>query len=514
MSMSLTLVNRQVALGIGLRCCVATDAAPPGERRGTAILSMFLIYSLLFTLGVVLTAPYYLWRLRGHILSDAGWRERLGYLPESFQQPDSTRQPSARKVAKSGTSPALSGAVWIHTVSVGETLAVAALVQELHRRYPERKIFMSHVTPAGREAGEKRLPSVVTSAFRAALDDRNQGGAAGFTPSAVAGRFFLPLDWSFCVKRVLERIRPAILIIVETELWPNLLRSTHRWGARVVLVNARLSDESFRGYMRFKSFIQRMLENIDAVYAQTSRDAERFCTLRIPAERVMVAGNLKFDGAPPTFGELPGVLNRGFETAGRNPILVAGSTMPGEEPLVLEAWERIRSRYPQALLILAPRHPARFREVSQLLREEGLPFVRRTMLEADESQMTAQLREPQILLLDSIGELGGIFQLADVVFIGGSLVPTGGHNLLEPAYWGKPILFGPHMHNFHDIARMFLESRGAMQVSSASDLAEEACRLLSDVWLRRQLGQRAKQVLQSESGATQRILQQLDHWLS
>ena len=128
--------------------------------------------------------------------------------------------------------------------------------------------------------------------------------------------------------------------------------------------------------------------------------------------------------------------------------------------------------------------------------------------------MTAQLREPQILLLDSIGELGGIFQLADVVFIGGSLVPTGGHNLLEPAYWGKPILFGPHMHNFHDIARMFLESRGAMQVSNASDLAEEACRLLSDVWLRRQLSQRAKQVLQSESGATQRILQQLDHWLS
>jgi 3-deoxy-D-manno-octulosonic-acid transferase len=459
---------------------------------------MFLAYSLLFTAGLILTAPYYLWRLRGHILSDAGWLDRFGFLPETFQQPD-TRRPSG---SQGGGGP-----IWVHAVSVGETLAVVRLVRELERRHPERRIFMSHVTPAGREAGEKRLPSALARGGRA-TGERDSGATC-----PVAGRFFLPLDLRWCVTRALERIRPAMLIIVETELWPNLLRSAHERGTRVVLVNARLSDGSFRGYGRFRFFIRCVLEHVDAVCAQTARDAERFQLLGLPAERVMVAGNVKFDAAPPQLGALPGILKRSLQASRRSPVVVAGSTMPGEEELVLEAWREIRRRYPQALLILAPRHPTRFESAAHLLSASGVRFVRRTALETFEPERCAQLADQEILLLDTVGELAGMFELADVVFVGGSLVPAGGHNLLEPAYWGKPVMFGPHMQNFRDIARTLLEAGAARQVENVSELAREAMGLLEDASLRREMGMRAKQVMQRESGATERILQRLDQFL-
>jgi 3-deoxy-D-manno-octulosonic-acid transferase len=430
---------------------------------------MYLIYSLLFTLGVVLTAPYYLWRLRGKATSGAAWRERFGFLPASFQQ-------------------SAAGAVWIHGVSVGETLAVAGLVKELQRRYPKRKIFLSHVTPAGREAGQTRLPTL-------------------------AGRFYLPLDWRWSVRRALSRIRPALLLVVETELWPNLLQAAHECGARVVVVNARLSDRSLSRYRLVRPFMRRVLENVDLICAQSAREAERFRSLGAETERVAVTGNLKFDATPPEAGELTARLEKALQLAPCSPVIVAASTMPGEETLLLSAWAEIRRVHPQALLILAPRHPARFEAVAQLLAHERRDFVRRTALEENEQKLASQISSAAILLLDTIGELAGIFKVGDAIFVGGSLVPTGGHNLLEPAFWAKPIVFGPHMENFQDIAQLFVQAGAALQVPDLQSLSRTILTLLADAARRQQLGLAAKQLLEQGSGATERVLGQLKEWL-
>jgi 3-deoxy-D-manno-octulosonic-acid transferase len=433
---------------------------------------MYLTYSLLFSFGVLLMAPYYLWQHRRGARSSAYWRERLGYLPRGFQQPVASK---------------VGGTIWVHAVSVGETLAVAGLVGEIQKQNPERKIFLSHITPAGREASEARLPNV-------------------------AGRFYLPLDWKVCVRRTLRCLQPTLLLIAETELWPNLLRAAHEFGCRVVIVNARVSDGSFPGYRLLRPFMRRVLQNVDCIFTQTEIDAERFRQIGAPPERVLALGNLKFDGTPPQVGELPGRLQNVLREAQRGPILVAASTMPREEPLVLRAWQEIRSRHPRALLILAPRHPVRFEQVAQLLSDHKQRFVRRTALETGREELVSQLASPEILLLNTIGELAGLLQTADVVFIGGSLVPTGGHNLLEPAFWGKPVLFGPHMHNFRDATERFLRAGAAVEIQSPDQLAAECIRLFGDAARREELGGRAKRILQEESGATQRILERL--WVS
>ncbi len=431
---------------------------------------MYFLYSVLFSLGIILTAPYYLWRLRGKILRGAGWGERLGHLPAGFPAPDGP------------------GAIWVHAVSVGETLAIAGLVRELQARFPGRRIFLSHVTPAGREASEKRLPEV-------------------------AGRFYLPLDWRWCARRVVERLRPALLVIAETELWPNLLRAVHESGARVAVVNARLSDRSYRGYRRVRPFMRRVLGDVDWIGAQTPADRERFLALGAAPERVTVAGNVKFDGRPPEAKEFTAALRQALSAAGRAPVIIAASTMAGEEEMVLEAWQPVRAAHSRALLILAPRHPARFETVAQMLARRGLAAVRRTALEPTPEAMARQLAEVEILLLDTIGELAAVFEVGEVVFMGGSLVATGGHNLLEPAYWGKAVLFGPHMHNFRDIAARFLEARAGVQVAGAAELGQAMLDLVSDEARRRELGDAARELLKQEAGATRRIAEHLQRWL-
>ena len=254
---------------------------------------------------------------------------------------------------------------------------------------------------------------------------------------------------------VLKRIQPALLVIVETELWPNLLRATGQFGTRIILVNARLSARSFRRYRLLRPLMRRVLDPVDAICAQTAEDAERFRELGARPERIVLAGNLKFDAEPPRFAPFPALLENALNLAGRGPVLVVASTMPGEEALVLEAWGKARARYPTALMVLAPRHPARFDEVAGILAASGHGYVRRTQLAGDEEQISRQVSAPEVVLLDSIGELAGVLSLAQVVFVGGSLVPTGGHNILEATYWAKPVVFGPHMENFRDIARLF-----------------------------------------------------------
>jgi 3-deoxy-D-manno-octulosonic-acid transferase len=426
---------------------------------------MYLIYSMLFSVGVILMAPFYWWQ-KGRGQGRGHWAERFGSIP--FQE----------------TSP---GAIWVHAVSLGETLAVAGLIKEMQRTFPERKIYLSHVTPTGREAGEKRLP-------------------------AIAGRFYIPLDWRWAARRALARIKPSLLVIVETELWPNLLRAAHEAGTHVVIINARMSKRSLRGYSLARPFMRLVLGNVDEVYAQTEEDASRFRQLVPKPEQVRMVGNLKFDSQPPQLGDFARALKAAIRQTQRGPVLVAASTMPGEEPLVLEAWDLIQASYPKALLILAPRHPARFESVSQDLAQAQRGFVRRTALQVKDPSMAKQLAATAIFLLDSIGELAGVFELADMVFIGGSMVPTGGHNILEPAYWSKVIAFGPHMENFRDIAKLFLDAGAAIQVHNPEELAH-ATWLLEDKEARESMGASARLVLEQNSGATARTLDGLRKYL-
>jgi 3-deoxy-D-manno-octulosonic-acid transferase len=419
---------------------------------------MYLIYSLLFSVGAILTAPFY-WSRKGRVQKRGYWAERLGKIP--FQE----------------SSP---GAIWVHAVSLGETLAVVGLVEEMQSAFPGHHIYMSHVTPAGREAGEKRLPSI-------------------------AGRFFVPLDWRWAVRKALARIKPSLLVIVETELWPNLLRAAREAGVRVVMVNARMSKRSLRRYRLARPFMRRVLADVDEIYAQTEEDAQRFRQIGASPERVRMVGNLKFDARPPQRGEFARALKSALHQAQRGPVLIAASTMPGEEPLVLRAWDSIRARRPEALLILAPRHPARFEEVSQELARTQRGFVRRSALPVEEQALSRQLASTPILVLDTIGELAGVFEVADLVFMGGSLVPTGGHNLLEPAFWSKVIVFGPHMENFRDMAKLFLHAEAAVQIHNPEEFAQAACRLENSAE-GASLGARARRLLEQNSGATGRTL--------
>lgn len=259
--------------------------------------------------------------------------------------------------------------------------------------------------------------------------------------------------------------------------------------------------------------MRRVLECVDWIGAQSASDAERFRNLGANPERVMVTGNVKFDGKPPGAGALLSKSENAIRGAERGPVMVAASTMAGEELLLIPAWKEIRRLNPKALLVLAPRHPARFDQVAQLLSRQGLSCVRRSALAASEGDWRDLFASCEVFLLDSVGELAGIFALADLVFMGGSLVPTGGHNLLEPAFWSQAVVFGPHMENFRDVAALFLNHGAAMQVRNSLELGAVTCELLRDEPRRRQMGEAAKQILERESGATQRILEQLRPWL-
>jgi 3-deoxy-D-manno-octulosonic-acid transferase len=429
---------------------------------------MYLLYSLVYSLGLMVMAPYYLWRQRGRMGSHA-LRERFGFLPAELHQNSS-------------------GAIWIHAVSVGETMAIANLVHEIARRFPQKKIFLSHVTPAGREAGEKRIPEV-------------------------SGRFYLPFDWAWSVRRTLCTIRPSVLIIVETELWPNLLRCAKEYRAHVALVNARVSDRSFGRYRALRPLLRYALDNLECVCAQTARDAERFKEIGMKPDRVAVTGNLKFDAASAPEAEFAGTLRNALAAAGQGPVLIAASTMPREEDLVLGAWQAVRARFPKALLVLAPRHTARFEEVENLLKAKSFTGVRRSSFAPGARALADALSSADVLLLDTIGELAGLFGIADVVFMGGSLVPTGGHNFLEPAFWAKPILFGPHMHNFRDVTELFLGENAALQVSNAEELSQIVSALFADEKRRLELGERARQVLDAQAGSTERTLDRIKPWI-
>jgi 3-deoxy-D-manno-octulosonic-acid transferase len=416
----------------------------------------YFAYNILLALLAPLLVPYLL--LRGRLKGQA-WSslsQRLGTLPVSFHQTGSN-------------------AIWLHAVSVGEVASCAELIRTLRRRFPKCPIFVSTTTVSGQKLARERLAGVVDGIFHA------------------------PIDLPFAVRRVLFALRPRLVIVAETEIWPNLFREVKRFGASLLLLNARISDRTLPRYRNLRFFFAPVLANADLILAQSAQDQERLLQAGAPADRLRIGGNLKYDFDPadaPLHDDLKTFLSRHPAAS----VIVAGSTREGEEAPVLEAFREVASRQPRALLVLAPRHPSRWDEVAGMLSAGGLPFVRRSELASDAS---AAFSLPGVLLLDTLGELASLYPLADVVFVGGSLNGWGGHNVLEPALAGKPVVVGPTMQNFQAIADELLRREALVQVESAHQLPAALLSLLGDRETSAAIGSRGREAAQAQRGATE-----------
>ncbi|HEX5431974.1 MAG TPA: tetraacyldisaccharide 4'-kinase, partial [Bryobacteraceae bacterium] len=381
-------------------------------------------------------------------------KERFGFLSGSLQ-------------------PAAAGVLWFHAVSVGEVLSAAELIRRLRLQRPSAPVYVSVGTLAGRAAAEQRLSGLAD------------------------GIFFAPLDYRFAVRRVLRRLRPAAVVILETEIWPNLYRESKRAGASLLLVNGRISDRALPRYRKWSWFFRHSLIWPDAILAQSEEDAKRFVAAGAPSARVRAAGNLKYDFTPPAMGLAAG-LAAFLDRARAGAVWIAASTMPpqhqgdpDEDDAVIAAFKDLNR--PELLLVLAPRKPERFDMAAEKLKLAGIPFARR-------SALTDAPAFSRALLLDSIGELSAVFEHASVVFMGGTLASRGGHNILEPAYFAKPVIAGPHMENFAAIADEFTAAGALKRIESAEELAAAVADLLNDSQRAHGIGARARDLAISKRG--------------
>jgi 3-deoxy-D-manno-octulosonic-acid transferase len=418
---------------------------------------LYLLYSLGLGLAFVLAAPFYLLKGGRSAKYVRNCRARLGRVPAEVR--------SDRP-----------GSVWVHAVSVGEVLTARVLVAALKARFPERPVFVSTTTPTGHEVARRTL-------------------------DAADGVFYAPFDFAFAVRRVLGRLRPALLVLVETEIWPNLIHEARRRGARVAVVNGRLSPRSFPRYRLVRALLARVLAEVDLFLMQGEPHAERARAIGAPGERVRVTGNLKFDALPS--GARPAALAAVFNGAAGEPVWIAGSTVAGEEEAVLQAFRALRASVGGARLVLAPRHPERFGAMAPLVAAAGLSAARRSALEG-----RAWAGE-DVLILDTLGELAHVYAFGTVVFVGGSLVAAGGHNVLEPAVAGKATVVGPHMENFQEIADEFLAAGALVQVERPEDLGRAIVRLFTTPDERERIGARARDLVQRNRGAVQATVEAL-----
>ena len=421
----------------------------------------YILYSLLLTVGL----PVILLVLLAKKRSRAGLLERLGV----FSGNDA--------VVHDGVP-----VLWIHAVSMGEAMAIVPLVFRIKEAYPASRVFVSTITETGRDVVLNKL----------------QG---------VAEHLYLPLDYVTIVNRVLDRINPHLFMFVDTELWPNLLRTLQRRKIPTVLINGRLSSKSFSGYMKIRPFMQHVIRSISLCSMQSTRDVERMRALGADAERVVMTGSIKCDQ------ELP-LPNPGIDqtlgafvrsTAGVD-VLVAASTHQGEEDALLTVYHKLLEEFPSLVLLLAPRHLGRVSEVEALIRSHGFVPVRKTRVSEDGQSSDALKR---VLILDTHGELPAMFQFATLVWVGGSWVPVGGHNLMEPAQWGKPVLFGPYMDHVSEMAEMMVASGGGIQVSSLEEMTRKVADLLRDRGQCEQVGDAARQVVKDNRGALDRTMRAL-----
>ncbi len=433
---------------------------------------MYFFYRLLTAAGMLMLAPYY--ALRGWRRGEPArtLRERLGII-----DPAIVRR-AARPSHTGGRAP---GAIWIHAVSVGEVLAAAPLLSALKKRFPERCVVVSTTTETGQRLARERLKHA-------------------------DGIFYFPLDWVPAVRRAMRTVRPALVIVMETEIWPNFLREARRNEVPVVFANARLSPRSFARFKRWESlvgpFFARAMRDADKFLAQTPEDAARLIEMGAEEDRVEITGNLKYDVEPPALGHFGKWLTGEIQRQERWPVLVAGSVVAEEEQAVLAAYDIVQRRWRRALLILAPRKPDRFEAAASIAEGGGWNVVRRSWIDP-ESKLDETV---DVLILDSIGELAALYGLADAVFVGGSLVPSGGHNLLEPAWHARPPVFGRSMENFQQMAAQFLSAQAGVQVNSGEHLGRVWVQLIENGPLRQKTGEAARTLAERNRGATARAM--------
>jgi 3-deoxy-D-manno-octulosonic-acid transferase len=440
---------------------------------------MYMLYSLLTAAGMLLLSPYFLIRalLRG---------KDLGNLPErlGWKFPPGLRKMSALEEN--------CNAIWIHAVSVGEVLAALPLARQIKQRYPQRSLIISTTTTTGQQVARTRMD------FADAI-------------------FYFPLDWTGPVRRALRRTQASIVLIVETEIWPNFLRECRRANVPVIFVNGRLSERSFGGFLRalsysggmLRGFLGRILSDASLFLMQGAEDAARLLALGAPKDRVIVTGNLKYDLGNPPESALSAWLEAELARSKRGPVLIAGSVMPEEEAMVLGAFSNVECEFPSALLILAPRKPDQFDYAAAIIAQAGREVVRRREISLNGASSAALAKPGNVFLLDSLGELAGIYTFADAVFVGGSLVPVGGHNILEPAAFGKVPVYGPFMENFREMAAAFLEAGASIRVASPEELGAAWRGLLQDPERAARMGASARALVDRNRGATQRVLDRI-----
>jgi 3-deoxy-D-manno-octulosonic-acid transferase len=421
----------------------------------------YLLYSVALALGILLSMPFWIYQMLRHGKYRRGFFERIGRMPHRL------RSASGQPV------------LWVHAVSVGEVLAVSGLIGQIRRQFPQYRVVVSTTTDTGQDLARKRFGQ--------------------------ENVFYFPMDFAFAIRPYMRALRPELVVLAETEFWPNFLRIAHDSGARVAVVNARISDRSWPRYRRFRWALQRVLANVDLFLTQTEEDKARLTSIGADASRAPVTGNLKFDVSLPTPPPIVEQLRRALAAEGAGPVLVCGSTVEDEEPPLLRAFENLRVSHPRAVMILAPRHPERFQTVASLLEQMAIPAHRR-------SGWDGEPLAGSVLLVDTIGELAALYALADVAFVGGSLVARGGHNIIEPAQHGVAIVTGTHTENFRDIVGYF-QSRNAVRIVGLAELPLVLMHLVDNDAERLALGRRAKETILSQMGATSRTLEALQRLL-
>jgi len=422
---------------------------------------VYLLYDLILFLAALVLVPYYFFRgLRGG-KTRQGIRERMGVYAAGRLDPLAGRP-----------------VIWIHAVSVGETRAAIPLVKALREAYPGHALLLSNVTETGREVASK-IPELDLC-------------------------LYFPFDLSFIMGSVLGRIRPVMAVVVETEIWPNFVRQLHRRAVPVVLVNGRISDRSYPRYLRVRPLLEPILSLFSAHCMQSARDGERIRGMGAPPERVHVTGNLKFDMK----AEIPSQaqcleLRRRMRLPKQVPVWVAGSTHAGEEEILCGVHRRLLEQDEPCCLVLVPRHPSRCKSLTALLDARGIPWRLRSRLDAQ----SPELAPGEVLVVDTLGEMLSFYALCDFVFVGGSLVPVGGHNVLEASLMGRPAVFGPHMSNFRDIARLLQEAGGGRRVADEEELLACVRQLRASPELCRGMGEKGRALLDANTGATARTME-------
>ncbi|MBI3353348.1 MAG: 3-deoxy-D-manno-octulosonic acid transferase [Nitrospirae bacterium] len=419
---------------------------------------MYFIYNLFIYFSFPLILPYLVLKSIKRKGSLSGISERFGFYPNI--------NIGDKKV------------IWIHSVSVGEVIASIPLVMELKKRYPNYSLVMSTVTETGRATAINKIPFL----------------------NAVV---YFPFDLPFSVKNAIDKIKPVVFVMLETEIWPNFLRALRGKGIPAILINGRISDRSYKRYLRVRFFIKEVLKNICVFGMQSAADTERIINMGADKEKVERTGNLKFEHeARDISSDTVKKLKESLNITEDKDIIIAGSTHRGEDEEIIKAYQTIsKAARELPLLIIAPRHLDRLPEIEDILKRYNLSFIRKTMIKKSEASS-----KYHVILLDTIGELSTLYSIASVVFVGGSLVPVGGHNILEPALYKKPVLFGPYMHNFKEIAEGFKNKKAAIEINSSDEMAREIINILNNPDIGRELGERGFSVVVENKGALEKSI--------